>query len=51
MQMITTKKQSKNHGFGSKIIERHTKSNDGEYEWFYDENEKRFHLSLLFKSK
>lgn len=49
--LITTKKQSKNHGFGSKIIERHTKSNDGEYECFYDENEKRFHLSLLFKSK
>ena len=50
-KLVTTKRQSKNHGFGSKIIEKHTKSNNGNYEWFYDEKEKRFHLSLLFKSK
>ena len=50
-KLVTTKSQSKNHGFGSKIIEKHTKSNNGNYEWFYDEKEKRFHLSLLFKSK
>lgn len=49
--LITTKKQSKNHGLGCKIIERHTKSNNGKYEWFYDKKEKRFHLSLLFQSK
>lgn len=50
-QLITSKKRSKSHGFGSKIIERHTKSNNGKYEWFYDEKEKRFHLSLLFQKK
>lgn len=47
----TTKSNSKKHGFGSRIIERHTKTNNGEYEWFYDEKEKRFHLSLIFQSK
>lgn len=49
--LITTKKQSMNHGFGSKIIAKHTKSNNGNCEWFYDEKEKRFHLSLLFQKK
>lgn len=47
----TTKSHPKKHGFGSKIIERHTKTNNGEYEWFYNEKEKRFHLSLIFQSK
>lgn len=50
-QLITTKKQPEAHGFGSKIIERHAKSNNGKYEWFYDESEKMFHLSLLFQKK
>ncbi len=49
--LTTTKKHSQNHGFGNKIIERHTKANDGEYEWFYDEKEKKFHLSLMFQTK
>lgn len=49
--LTTTKKHSQNHGFGNKIIERHTKANNGEYEWFYDEKEKKFHLSLMFPSK
>ncbi|MBR2877192.1 MAG: GHKL domain-containing protein [Clostridia bacterium] len=47
----TTKNHMQKHGFGSKIIERYTKANNGEYEWFYDETEKRFHLSLMFQSK
>ena len=49
--LTTTKKHSQNHGFGNKIIERHTKDNNGEYEWFYDEKEKKFHLSLMFQTK
>lgn len=49
--LTTTKKHSQNHGFGNKIIERHTKANNGEYEWFYDEKEKKFHLSLMFQTK
>lgn len=50
-QLISTKKLVKEHGFGNKIIERHTKANNGKYEWFYDEKEKRFHLSLLFQNQ
>ena len=48
-QLISTKKLVKEHGFGNRIIERHTKANNGKYEWFYDEKEKKFHLSLLFQ--
>ena len=48
--LASTKKHSKNHGYGIKIIERHTKANDGEYEWFYDEKGKRFHLTIIFQS-
>lgn len=48
-QLISTKKLVKEHGFGNRIIERHTKANNGKYEWFYDETEKKFHLSLLFQ--
>lgn len=50
-QLISTKKFSKGHGFGNRIIERHTKANNGKYEWFYDEEKKEFHLSLLFQKK
>lgn len=49
--LITSKKHSVNHGFGSKSIERHTKANHGTYEWFYNPEEKRFHLSLLFQNE
>lgn len=49
--LFTTKKNTSRHGFGSKIIERYTKSNGGEYEWFYNEEESRFHLSLIFQQK
>lgn len=48
-QLISNKKIISEHGFGSKIIERHTRTNNGKYEWFYDETEKKFHLSLLFQ--
>ena len=47
--LFTTKKDIEKHGLGSKIIERHTRDNGGEFEWFYDEDEKRFHLSLIFQ--
>lgn len=50
-RLITSKNDKQNHGFGTKIIERHAKQNNGKYEWFYDENEKRFHLNILFKNK
>lgn len=50
-KLITSKIDKQNHGYGTKIIERHAKQNNGKYEWFYDENEKRFHLNILFKNK
>lgn len=48
-QLISSKKIIKGHGFGNRIIERHTKANNGKYDWFYDDEEKMFHLSLLFQ--
>lgn len=48
-QLITTKFDYSNHGFGTRIIKKHVKKNNGEYEWFYDENEHRFHSTILFK--
>ena len=50
-RLITTKFNSDSHGFGTKIIEKHAKKNNGKYEWFYDENEHRFHLTILFQKK
>lgn len=50
-QLITTKFDTGNHGFGTKIIKKHAKNNNGKYEWFYDENEHRFHLTILFQRK
>lgn len=49
--LITSKTDGKNHGLGTKSIERYAKKNGGKYEWFYDENEKRFHLNILFNEK
>ena len=48
-RLITTKFNSDSHGLGTKIIEKHAKKNNGKYEWFYDENEHRFHLTILFQ--
>lgn len=49
--LITSKADGKNHGLGTKSIERYAKKNGGKYEWFYDENEKRFHLNILFNER
>lgn len=48
-QLITTKFDSHNHGFGTKIIKKHAKKNNGEYEWSYDDTEHRFRLTILFQ--
>jgi two-component sensor histidine kinase len=48
-QLLTTKFDVNSHGFGTKIIEKHTKKNNGKYEWFYDDKEHRFHLTILFQ--
>lgn len=48
-RLITTKDNSQSHGFGTKIIEKHTKMNNGQYEWFYDDSEKQFHLNIIFQ--
>lgn len=48
-QLITTKFDTNNHGFGTRIIKKHAKKNNGKYEWFYDDTEHRFHLTILFQ--
>lgn len=48
-QLITTKFDSANHGFGTKIIKKHAKKNNGKYEWFYDNVKHSFHLTILFQ--
>ena len=50
-KLITTKVDTNNHGLGSRIIEKHAKLNNGKYEWFYDDAEHRFHLTILFQRK
>ena len=47
-RLITTKKDSNGHGFGTKIIKKHAALNNATYEWFYDEDEKQFHTYLIF---
>ncbi|MCC8072831.1 MAG: GHKL domain-containing protein, partial [Clostridiales bacterium] len=48
-KLLSTKSNSANHGFGTKIIEKHVNINNGKYDWFYDKTERRFHLSILFQ--
>lgn len=48
-QLITTKFDTGNHGFGTRIIKKHAKKNNGKYEWFYDGEEHRFHSNILFQ--
>lgn len=47
-RLITTKRDSKAHGFGTRIIKKHAALNNATYEWFYDEEEKQFHTNLIF---
>lgn len=48
-KLFTTKFDTSNHGFGSRIIEKYVKKNNGKYEWFYDDAQRRFHLTILFQ--
>lgn len=48
-QLLTTKGNSQRHGFGTKIIEKYAKKNNGKFEWFYDNAERQFHLSIVFQ--
>lgn len=50
-RLISTKPESANHGFGTRIIKKHAKFNNGRVEWHYDNQERRFHLSILFQRK
>ena len=47
--LLTSKINKSAHGFGTRIINKHATINNGTYEWFYDEHEKRFHSNILFK--
>lgn len=48
-QLLTSKSDADKHGFGTKIIKKHVKSNNGRYEWKYDEQSKEFHLTVMFQ--
>ena len=48
-KLFTTKFDANNHGFGTRIIEKYAKKNNGKYEWFYDDADRRFHLTILFQ--
>ena len=50
-KLITSKFDAHNHGFGTRIISRHAQKNNGKYEWFYDEKEHKFHLTILFQKQ
>ena len=47
-QLLTTKFDKSNHGFGTKIIKKYAKKNNGKYEWSYNDTEHKFHLTILF---
>lgn len=48
-KLITSKADAQNHGYGIKIIEKHSKMNNGQMEWSYDNIEHIFHLNILFQ--
>lgn len=47
-QLLTTKFDKSNYGFGTKIIKKYAKKNNGKYEWSYNDTEHKFHLTILF---
>lgn len=48
-KLITSKADAQNHGYGTKIIEKHSRMNNGQMEWSYDDVEHIFHLNVLFQ--
>lgn len=48
LRLMTTKESKDLHGFGTKIIEKYAKKINAKYEWFYDENAKRFNSTIIF---
>lgn len=47
-KLLTTKNSKALHGFGTRIIEKYAKKINAKYEWFYDENAKRFNSTIIF---
>ncbi len=47
-RLLTSKANKSSHGFGTRIVSKHAAMNNGTYEWFYDEKERKFHSSILF---
>ena len=45
----TSKKDKSAHGYGIKIISKYAKKNNAEYEWYYDNEAKKFNSTLIFK--
>ncbi len=47
-KLISTKADSKLHGYGFKSIQRAVKKHNGDIEWRYDETQKEFSVSIIF---
>lgn len=50
-RLITTKKNSSIHGYGSKSIERTAKKYNGICSWDYNEKDKSFHYNIIFNTQ
>lgn len=48
-QLLTSKQNALKHGYGTRIVKKNAKQNHGNFEWNYDEKEKRFHSTILFQ--
>ncbi len=50
-KLITTKKDSLFHGYGTKSVERTAKKYDGICHWEYVESDKTFHYNIVFNTQ
>lgn len=50
-RLITTKKDTKNHGLGIKSVARALKPYQGDYDWIYDADKKQFAVTVMLSPK
>jgi len=47
-KLVSTKKDQGLHGYGFKSINKALKKYDGDIEWYYNEKDKTFNISIIF---
>lgn len=47
-KLVSTKKDQELHGYGFKSISKALKKYDGDIEWYYNEKDKTFNISIIF---